>query len=488
MKIPIFVPLALMALGLAGEAQGETVSVEASCRSAYGDIWGEKRPGIAIRTIDGDRIRSLSDLLPSTGGRDEGVVVIKGGDFSGWDFSDAALSRVCFEESKLAGANLSQVKASGAGFIKADLTGAHMAGASMPGVLFRDAILKNTMAAAADFSRGHFDGGWFEGSVEGWNVDGANMTGFRFACGITVPDGCPVYQGGEGISAKGTDLSGATLHSLGLHDVDLAGAVLDQTIIGPGQLPFLAGAEFRGPVILRGGDEDLRITPEEAQILVAENARQAAVEAMASFDCAKAASKVEREICGEYAGDLRRADRDVAALYQRAKDRDPAVRVSQLAWLKQRDLCAAADYPSDCIRDSYDRRKGELLGLLGETAWLAPGESALFIDDVLPLPAAVRQSELFDRIMPVLAGASMSEILVERAGDGLYAIRGARWAPMPICAAFPLPTSISTRLPAGIFRSRKVRRSRFSGYSMAGWRFLRMASRTMSNIPMLRTS
>jgi uncharacterized protein YecT (DUF1311 family) len=416
--------LALMMLGLSSAADAETAATESGCRSAYGDIGGEVRSDPVIREIEGERIRSLPDLAELTGEPSEGVAIVKGGDFSGWDFSGAALSHVCFEESKLTGAEFSRVRAPGAGFIRADLTGANMAGTDMPGVLFRDAILKNTMAAGADFSHGQFDGGWFEGSVEGWNVDGANMTGFRFECGITVPDGCPVYQGGDGVSAKGTDFSGATLHSFGLYDVDLAGAVLDRTIIGPGQLPYLAEAEFRGPVILRGSDQDLEITPEEARILMAENARQTALEKMASFDCAKAASKVEQEICGEYASDLRRADRDIAALYQRAKEVDPAVRASQLAWLKQRDRCVVADYPSDCIRDSYDRRKGELIGLLGETAWLAKGESALFIDDVLPLPAAFRQSDLFARIMPVLAGASMAEILVERASDGLYSIRG----------------------------------------------------------------
>ena len=424
MKTGIFAPLALMALGLAGEARAETAVAAENCRSAFGDIWGEKSAAVAIRTIDGDRILSLTDLIRSTGGRDGGVAVIKGGDFSGWDFSGVAMPRVCFEESKLAGASFSKAQAPGAGFIKTDLSRADMTGADMPGVLFRGAGLNNVTATGANFSDGHFDGGWFEGSVEGWTLDGANMTGFRFACGITVPDGCPVYQGGERISAKGTDFSGATLHSFGLYDVDLAGAVLDRTIIGPGQLPLLAEAAFRGPVILRGADQDLEISAEEARILITGNARQAAVEKRASFDCAKAASKVEQEICGDYASDLRRADRDIAALYRRAKELDPAVRASQLAWLKQRNLCAAADYPSDCIRDSYDRRKGVLLGLLGETTWLAAGESALFVDDVLPLPAAVRQSSLFARIMPVLVGASMSEILVERASDGLYAIKG----------------------------------------------------------------
>lgn len=416
--------LAVIMICLAGPAQAETGAAESSCRSAYGDIWEESRSAGSVREIEGDRIGSLSDLIRAIAGRADGVTAIKGGDFSGWDFSDVPLSRTCFEGSKLAGANFSGAKAPGAGFIKADLSNANMAGAAMPGVLFRDAVLKNAMAAAADFSGGHFDGSWFDGSVEGWTVDGADMTGFVFDCGITVPDGCPVYQGGDGISARGTDFSGATLHSFGLYDVELTGAVVDRTIIGPGQLPFLAKAEFRGPVILRGGDQDVVITPEEARTLLAENARQVALEEAASFDCAKAASKVEQEICGEYASDLRRADREMAALYARAKAANPGMKAGQLAWLRQRNQCAASAYPSDCIRESYSLRKGQLLGLLGETDWLAPGESALFVDDVLPLPDSFRQSDLFTRITPVLVGASMTEILVDRSEEGLYAIRG----------------------------------------------------------------
>ena len=353
-----------------------------------------------------------------------GVTIVKGGDFSGWDFSTTSLSGICFEESKLTDANFADASAPGVGFIKTDLTGADMAGTRMPGILFRNAGLKNVTAMGADFSNGHFDGGWFEGSVEGWNVDGANMTGFTFDCGITVPDGCPVYQGGTAMSAKRTDFSDAKLHSFGLYDVELNGAILDQTIIGPGQLPYLAKAEFRGSLILRGGGSYVRLTVDEAQHLLAETAKQKALVAHPSFDCAKAASKVELEICGEYASDLRAADRDIATLYRRAKAIDAGVNASQRAWLKQRNLCAAAKYPSDCIRGSYSLRKGQLLGLLGENEWLAHGETALFIDDVLPLPAAFVRSELYAKIAPVLAGASMTEILIERANDGLYAIKG----------------------------------------------------------------
>lgn len=413
-----------MALGSASSARSETRSAADGCVAAYGDIWTEGLTDVPHREIDGASIKTPSDFMRMTGTREAGLKIIKDGDFSGWDFSNIPLANICFQDSRLTDSNFAGVQARGIGFVKSDLSGSDMRGATMPGIFLRNANLSDVAAQNADFSSGHFDGGWFEGSVEGWNVDGANMVGFTFACGITVPDGCPVFQGGAKMSAEGTDFSGSTLHSFGLYDVQLTGAILDQTILSPRQLPYLAQAEFRGVVILRGGGNDVNISAEEARHLIAETARQKAAETQPSFDCAKATTKVEREICGEYASDLRAADRDIAILYKRAKSIDSGVVGSQRAWLKQRNRCGADEYPSDCIRKSYGDRKGQLLGLLGEKQWLAPGEAALFIDDVLPLPAAVVGSELFARIAPVLVGASMTEILIERADDGLYAIKG----------------------------------------------------------------
>ncbi len=420
-----FPKLALVMLTLAGTADVRLEAAEeASCASVSGDIWSEARPDIAWQEIDGGQIKSLTDFLRVTDNRIAGVPIVKGGDFSGWDFSGASFPGVCFEESNLSGANFAGALAPGVGFIKADLGGANMNGVHMSGVLFRNAGLQGVTAKGADFSNGHFDGGWFEGSVEGWDLDGANMSGFTFECGITVPDGCPVYQGGAKMSARGADFTDATLHSFGLHAVDLAGARIDETIVGPRQLPHLAKSDFHGAVILRGGVSDVHLTAGEARQLLTANAAQRTAEAGPSFDCGKAASRVEQEICGEYASNLRAADRTIAALYKRAKAKDAGVKTSQRAWLKQRNLCGVAEYPADCIRESYSTRKEQLLGLLGGQHWLARGEAALFVDDVLPLPAAMAGSGLFAKIAPALVGASMTEILIERGDDGLYAIKG----------------------------------------------------------------
>ncbi|AMO72792.1 pentapeptide repeat-containing protein [Sphingorhabdus sp. M41] len=281
--------LALIGLALAGTAavRAETAPVSPSCISVSGDIWGEEKPDIAPREIDGQQIKSLSGFLRMIDQRTVDVLIVKGGNFTGWDFAGTMLAGICFEESALAGASFAGAHAPGAGFIKSDLTGANMSGAIMPGVLFRNAGLKNVTAKGADFSHGRFDGGWFDGSIEGWDLDGAHMNGFTFACGITVEDGCPVYKGGAKMTARGADFTDATLHSFGLHAVDLAGARIDQTIIGPRQLPYLAKSDFDGTVILRGGDSDVSLTAEEARQLVVGNAAQKMVEARPSFDCGK---------------------------------------------------------------------------------------------------------------------------------------------------------------------------------------------------------
>ncbi|MEP3767795.1 MAG: hypothetical protein ABJM44_13530, partial [Marinomonas sp.] len=100
------------------------------------------------------------------------------------------------------------------------------------------------------------------------------------------------------------------------------------------------------------------------------------------------------------------------------------VRASQRAWLKQRNRCGASEYPMDCLRETYSKRIGVLLGLMGQSEWLGRGEAALFIGDILPVSEDFADSDLYSKITPALIGASMNEILIERGKDGLYQIKG----------------------------------------------------------------
>ncbi len=423
-RMVLGVSAAISWLLCAPQLHAEELYPEPTCKAALGDVWGESSSPFPVNAIAGEDLRSIDDLPARTRTRGAAVTVVKGGEFAGWDFRKARLDGVCFDGSNLAGADFRGTISTGTGFVKANLVGAQFDGAQMTKVLFRNAKLENSLARGAQFEDGHFDGGWFEGSVAGWNLDGANLRGFTFQCGITLDDGCPVFQGGDPISARGADFSGATLHSFGLYNTRTDGALLADTIIGPAQLPYLEKAEIRGDVVLRGGGSDIEISADEAQQLLAEHRKWKTLAAAPSFDCTKAATPVEREICTSHASDLRAADRRLAALYKKLLARGSDVRRDQSAWLRTRNGCAKKDSMIDCLRDSYSDRIGRLLGMMGETNWLPAGGEALFVDKVLHVPSEFRDSALYRKIEPALAGASMSTVFVRRDEDGLYSIVG----------------------------------------------------------------
>lgn len=383
-----------------------------------------ERRGARLANVKGEELKSPEDLRDIVNKPGIEATIIVGGQFKGWDFSGSRLQQTCFVDADLSDSNWNGAIIQAPAFVRTNLTNANFVDADISQVRFSNADLTGANMREAQLRYGKFTGGWFEGGVAGWTLDGADMTGFVFDCGITVPDGCPVYQGGESMSARGTEFSRATLHSFGLFRIDVEDAILDRTIIDPDQLPDLRGANFRGDIILRGGDVNISITPTEVSSLLEAWLNQQVTASNPSFDCSDARSKVEEEICGEYADSLRRLDRDVATLYKRARAVEPETRKSQFVWLNQRNSCNTEEYAIDCIRDSYSQRKGQLLGMLGETDWLEKGQEALFVDEVLALPDDYQDSDLYRRIATVLAGSSMTEILVQRDDDGLYNIAG----------------------------------------------------------------
>ncbi len=72
-----------------------------------------------------------------------------------------------------------------------------------------------------------------------------------------------------------------------------------------------------------------------------------------SFACSGKLSRVERAICDDPA--LAERDRDLDALYQRARAR-PGAKQAQRAWIRGRNACK----DTACIARAYDRRIGEL--------------------------------------------------------------------------------------------------------------------------------
>ena len=78
----------------------------------------------------------------------------------------------------------------------------------------------------------------------------------------------------------------------------------------------------------------------------------------ASFDCAKAGTKVEKLICSTPS--LSKLDSDLADLYKDALRKEPATRQEQVSWIKDRNKCADAA----CLETSYKERMDELTNFI----------------------------------------------------------------------------------------------------------------------------
>jgi len=79
----------------------------------------------------------------------------------------------------------------------------------------------------------------------------------------------------------------------------------------------------------------------------------------ASFDCGKAQTAVEKEICKDENYDIGNRDKILAQLYRDLKQEGghDAVLKGQKAWLKERDACGAKP---KCLAQRYDERIAEL--------------------------------------------------------------------------------------------------------------------------------
>jgi uncharacterized protein YjbI with pentapeptide repeats len=383
--------------------------------ASAGNIFGHH-----VREIDGTSLTTPEAVRAALREVGDEVPLINGGNFSGWDFAalKLPLANVCLYMSNLKGSKWDDAEYSGIGFIEANLDGATFKGAKFDQILLRSTNLANVSMVGASLRKGLFDGGW-QGSVENWNLTGADLSGFTFSCGITVGDGCPLDR--NGVKFVQTNLTGADISSYVFWGgADYSGAILNGTKLAPRQLPELSDASFAGPVFLVGGTDAAQLTPGEIAELQRQNAEVANRDENPSFLCAKAISPVEKLICGEYESELRRKDRQMAGLYTIIRPKNPAIVDSQKKWLVKRNLCR----DRDCLDGQYEERIGVMLTLLGEPEVLKPGEAALFINDTIEFPDAFRTTPLFGKITPVLVGASMGEVVLERLADGSYTISG----------------------------------------------------------------
>ncbi len=149
--------------------------------------------------------------------------------------------------------------------------------------------------------------------------------------------------------------------------------------------------------------------------------------------------------------------------------------------MNSRNECGLQEHPYGCLTESYSLRKGELLSILGAQNWLKPGEVALFVNEELTVPEEFGKTALYQRIVPTLVGASMSEILVNRDQDDLYSIRGSAVGANAHICSLGASDLYFEKKPDGMLLFRKAWRSPFSEYLMTVWKPLPMAGQTMRN-------
>jgi uncharacterized protein YjbI with pentapeptide repeats len=393
----------------------------AGCQAALGTFYEGPDEADLPNQVDGTTLAGRDALLALRRARGDALIVIRGGDFSGADFRAARVHNICFIETDLSGSNWRGVHAPGLGFVRADLSGAKLERAQWPEVLLRAANLANVEATGAEWTGGRFDGGW-QGSVQDLRLDEADLSDFVFDCGITIGDSCA----NDGpVSLRGANLTDAAIDTWRA-EADFTGARIDDTRVALWQLGDLRPADVVGPILLPAGEASVAISRADLLALLPHIVPDELDFGAPSFDCARAARPVERLLCSEEGASLRPLDRELAALYVRALAADPTVEAAQRAWLAERDRCPIDDqgFDSGCVREAYERRRGELVGAAGRPEWARPGVYAYFVEAPIRFDPAFRSDPLYLRLVPALVGSTWSSVVVRVNADGTIDARG----------------------------------------------------------------
>ncbi|MEL7445461.1 MAG: pentapeptide repeat-containing protein [Pseudomonadota bacterium] len=352
-------------------------------------------------------------------------VIVYGGDFTGEDMRDVAplLSDACIVGTVLKETDWRETRLSNVWFHGVTLWDIDANGASWTSTYMRGSNFRGADFSGADLTGLRFVSAQMGSDFGGVTFAQANLTGASFACGITSDSWC--INGGPDFSDA--DLTRADISGLGLWSSDNGvGAKIDHTMIAPRSLGAMEKAQIAGPVILTSyfaspyeserQPPTAQVSAEEARALI--DATIAATPDAPSFDCADASSKVEVMICGEYDVGLRQVDRELAKAWSRARTEGVASLREQREWLASRAECD----DRTCLQEKYEQRIGELLGAIGPGLILAPDQSVTYHDDTLPLPDAIRATDLYKRIYPVLINASWQRVTLTGNEDG--SIRG----------------------------------------------------------------
>ncbi|MCL4673462.1 MAG: pentapeptide repeat-containing protein [Sphingomonadaceae bacterium] len=385
--------------------------------------------------IDASGIATPAELAEALRALPRGQrAAIHGGRFERADLRalTTMLAGVCLADTNLDGTNWEGSEIPSLRLVRVSLAGANARGVRWPGLSTYGANL-----AGSDFSGAHlpyfrFVSAWQGADFGDTTFRGANLAGASFACGITIDVWC--INGAPDLA--GADLTRADISGFWLWDRrNVAGALLDRTVIAPASFAQLGYARIAGPLRMaknftspypQEDGEDRFVVPvaeiavEEARALIAAVSAEAE-EDRASFDCALAASPVEKLICAEYESALRAQDRELADVWAKVRAAGKGDLAGQRRWLASRDACGD---DSSCLSELYTQRIAVLRGHLGTGIVLRPGESVIYHEDSLQLPEAMRSGELYRRILPVLIDASDQEITLTGNPDGSIAAEG----------------------------------------------------------------
>lgn len=379
---------------------------------------GQPQPTTAV---DGKTLKSVAAIEKLRKRFRAGTIFIAGGRFVGERFGKAVLRDVCFFGTDFSQSDWRGFVGSGLGFVGTDLSGAQMAGARIPFVLFRDATLANVDATGADFSRGRLDGGW-GGSLHNLKLDRAVMNGFRFECGITKIDGCPIDR--VGLSIKGADLTKARLYSFLFPELDMTDTVIDSTELGLDHLGRIRTAKLAGPVIVRSKRQAAMLFPAEALLLVtpAANATGNGTEAAAA--CAKPATPIAAAICAVPGSEMTTLLADVAQL-ERDNQAQRNYADGLARWTRSRDNCLKRDDDDrgECLLVAYRERRRQLIGSGVVPGWMQQPGFLLFVSDDAAF-SDLNDRDLFDKLRPVLLDSARSVLMLSVGRDGVVAAKG----------------------------------------------------------------
>lgn len=336
----------------------------------------------------------------------------------------AGLERTCFHSSEIENSNWDGVSVTGLSFIRSSLAGAKMRGANLDAARFVGVNLSGADLAGASLRGGRWVGAFWQSSLASTRFTGAQLESFVFECSIVMSDGC----GTESTAFNGANLLGADLSQLPIYGGDdFRGAQFDGTVIDLRALAYLPqSAQFTGPVYAyKGSDTDpvQREVKEFSPREIAEirrNILDHETGDVPSFDCAKARSKPERLICGEWAHGLREADRLLASAYTDARDKGLTSEAEQRLWLKQRDRCE----DTDCIEAAYAARTDALLGKLGPRGNLAPMTSATYVEPALRLRPSFRETPLYRKMAEPMRASAFQGATLTMHEDGSISASG----------------------------------------------------------------